>query len=123
MPCKEQGVRPEYRGESGKSGFEQTDFNSKGVKESHILEHVLKQHLDKTELETRELFSMKITAQHPMAMRKQLGEALSKGEAKRLEINLLNRKEEFNRYIIPTIEKSRNGQKIQQKLYNAKIQR
>ena len=108
LACKEEGRKTIYIGESARTMAErgrehQADAlsKSKGNKTSHMREHVVEEHGGRLE-NLLDLFRMDIIKVATSAIERQVREAVEIGRAGQ-GVLLLNRKEEYNRCLLPRL--------------------
>ena len=118
--CEAQGIRTEYLGESSRCGWERAGEHSSDLRDanhkSHMYCHILESHPELDEYERAECFSMKILKNHKSAFERQISEAtlIMRGKA-RGNVNLLNKKQEYDRCVIPSLMVEDSRQEYSQK--------
>ena len=105
--CKTMGREVVYVGESSRTllerNLEHESDARQGLQESHRVEHVTRDHLDQEEMikNPNTAFTIKVHQQHPKPLSRLVHEALV---IRRCKGTLLNRKEEYCRNQLPSLQ-------------------
>ena len=124
-PCQAQGSQVHYWGETARSAFERGSEHRKDLEHmrgGHMETHLIEKHpniclADPKNRQAETNFTFKIHQKHKSALDRQLGEAITIARHGGMGSDqVMNRKDEFSRCLIPEIEmKDRNTQIGQKK--------
>ena len=114
LTCKNDGKKVQYIGETGRSGMERQrnhhqDYRGKdGETKSHMLIHELDAHEGKPDVK----WYFKIERRYKSAFLRQLGECILIRCRQQKEAQIVNRKEEYSRSVLPQLEVSIGGRML-----------